>query len=90
MTVKLTSFALLLAGASLIAGPAAAQRDDPTLKKYCTGDYLTYCGNLPPESPEVDRCFEKNMSKISTNCKLAIDAYEEGQNQKKSHRSSRN
>ncbi|MGY2052734.1 3',5'-cyclic-nucleotide phosphodiesterase [Methylobacterium sp. JK268] len=84
MTVKSTSFALLFAGASLIAGPAMAQRDDPTLKKYCTGDYLTYCGNLPPESPEVDRCFEKNMKKISANCKRAIDAYEEAHKQSSS------
>jgi hypothetical protein len=37
----------------------------PNLKKYCTGDYMTYCGNLPPESPEVDRCFEKNMEQAS-------------------------
>ncbi|ACA19174.1 conserved hypothetical protein [Methylobacterium sp. 4-46] len=84
MTLKPTSFALLFAGASLIAAPALAQRDDPTLKKYCTGDYLTYCGNLPPESPEVDRCFEKNMKKISVNCKRAIDAYEEGLKQNSS------
>ncbi|ACL56675.1 3',5'-cyclic-nucleotide phosphodiesterase [Methylobacterium nodulans] len=86
MTVKLTSFALLLAGAALTAGPATAQRDDPILKKYCTGDYLTYCGNLPPESPEVDRCFEKNMKKISVNCKRAIDAYEDSQKQSKTIR----
>ncbi|WP_407526190.1 3',5'-cyclic-nucleotide phosphodiesterase [Methylobacterium oryzisoli] len=85
MTIKPTSFALLVAGAVLVTGPALAQRDDPNLKKYCTGDYMTYCGNLPPESPEVDRCFEKNMSKISVNCKKAIDYYE--QSQKKGGRS---
>ncbi|WP_298961488.1 3',5'-cyclic-nucleotide phosphodiesterase [uncultured Methylobacterium sp.] len=88
MTLKLTSFAFLVAGSAvLLAGPALAQRDDPNLKKYCTGDYMTYCGNLPPESPEVDRCFQKNMSKISVNCKRAIDYYEQTQGQKKGGRS---
>ncbi|KMO43759.1 3',5'-cyclic-nucleotide phosphodiesterase [Methylobacterium tarhaniae] len=78
MTLRPMSLALLTAGSlMLLAGPALAQRDDPNLKKYCTGDYMTYCGNLPPESPEVDRCFEKNMKKISVNCKRAIDYYEQ-------------
>ncbi|GJD49563.1 hypothetical protein OPKNFCMD_2295 [Methylobacterium crusticola] len=78
MTLKPMSFVLLIAGSALgLAAPASAQRDDPNLKKYCTGDYLTFCGNLPPESPEVDRCFEKNMKKISVNCRKAIDYYEQ-------------
>ena len=78
MTLKPMPFALLLAGSVVVlSGPALAQRDDPNLKKYCTGDYLTYCGNLAPESPEVDRCFEKNMKKISANCRKAIDYYEQ-------------
>jgi hypothetical protein len=56
------------------AGPASSIRlpavrrasDDPNLKKYCTGDYMTYCGNLPPESPEVDRCFEKSGGRATS------------------------
>ncbi len=74
-----------LAAAPLLVAPAlaqrVAQRDDPNLKKYCTGDYLKYCGNLAPESPEVDRCFEKNMKALSVNCRGAIDFYQQTQKQ---------
>ena len=77
------------ATAPLLAAPAlaqrTAQRDDPNLKKYCTGDYLKFCGNLAPENPEVDRCFEKNMKALSVNCRGAIDFYQ--QNNKQGRRS---
>ena len=36
--------------------PAAAQqskRGNETLKKYCTGDYLSYCGNLAPDGAVI-------------------------------------
>ena len=79
MALKLT--ALALAGSALIAasaGSADAQqskRGNPTLKKYCTGDYLTYCGNLDPDDPATDKCFQTNWTKLSENCRRAIDAY---------------
>lgn len=70
-----------LASVPLVAAPALAQqtvqRDDPNLKKYCTGDYLKFCGNLAPENPEVDRCFERNMKALSVNCRGAIDFYQQ-------------
>ncbi|NEU14009.1 3',5'-cyclic-nucleotide phosphodiesterase [Methylobacterium sp. BTF04] len=83
MALKLTSFALVLvASASLAAGPALSQaapqtkRGNETLKKYCTGDYLTYCGNLSPDDPAMDKCFQANWKKLSENCRRAIDAYQ--------------
>ncbi|GLS42298.1 3',5'-cyclic-nucleotide phosphodiesterase [Methylobacterium brachythecii] len=61
-----------------VAGAAQAvetKRGNETLKKYCTGDYLSYCGNLAPEDPATDACFKTNWKKLSENCRRAIDAY---------------
>ncbi|WP_227440410.1 cysteine rich repeat-containing protein [Methylobacterium sp. W2] len=61
-----------------MAAPDASstKRGNPDLKKYCTGDALTYCGNISPDDPAMDECFKKNRDKISENCRRAIDAYE--------------
>lgn len=81
MALKLTPLAAVLA-AILAAGPAFAQappqtkRGNETLKKYCTGDYLTYCGDLSPNDPAVDKCFGANWAKLNENCRRAIDAFE--------------
>jgi len=79
MALKLTSLALVLSGAAaLLIAPAQAQqtkRGNDTLKKYCTGDYLSYCGNLDPDDPATDQCFKTNWTKLSENCRRAIDAY---------------
>ncbi len=84
MALKSTSLALaLVAMTSLCSVSAFAQgapqtkRGNETLKKYCTGDYLTYCGNLSPDDPAMDKCFETNWSKLSENCRRAIDAYQQ-------------
>lgn len=64
--------------------PAAAQqskRGNETLKKYCTGDYLSYCGNLAPDDPATDACMQRNWKQLSENCRRAIDAYEAQQGQ---------
>lgn len=91
MSLKTISLALALASAvSLVAGPLLAQpapqtkRGNETLKKYCTGDYLTYCGNLSPDDPAMDKCFQTNWTKLSENCRRAIDAYEKKPGSKKS------
>lgn len=94
MSLKLTSLVLAAGIAATVAGtsvvpPASAEtapqtkRGNETLKKYCTGDYLTYCGNLAPEDPATDACFQKNMTKLSENCRRAIDAYEQAKDAKK-------
>ena len=87
MALKLTTLALAL-GVTAVTLPAAAEqaqqtrRGNETLKKYCTGDYLNYCGNLAPEDPALDVCFEKNWKSLSENCRRAIDAYQATQNPK--------
>ena len=77
--MRLKPIVLAVVAASALTLPAAAQqtkRGNETLKKYCTGDYLTYCGNLAPDDPATDACFQKNWKKLSENCRRAIDAYE--------------
>ncbi|KAA0123162.1 3',5'-cyclic-nucleotide phosphodiesterase [Methylobacterium sp. P1-11] len=82
--MRLKPIVLAVATAVVLTLPAAAQqtkRGNETLKKYCTGDYLTYCGNLAPDDPATDACFQKNWKKLSENCRRAIDAYEAEQEQ---------
>ena len=67
--------------AAVLATPAAAQqprqeRDDSSLRQYCTGDYFRFCGNIAPDTPEVDRCFARNWTALSANCRTAIDTYD--------------
>ncbi len=50
-------------------------RGNETLKKYCTGDYLSYCGQYNRDDPRLDACFKENWKKLSENCRRAIDAY---------------
>ncbi|MCJ2034713.1 3',5'-cyclic-nucleotide phosphodiesterase [Methylobacterium sp. J-068] len=99
MALKLTSLAFVLAAtASVAATPVLAQpaaqpqgaaapqtkRGNETLKKYCTGDYLTYCGNLATDDPALDKCFQTNWTKLSENCRRAIDVYQKTDAKKKS------
>ncbi|WP_375463202.1 3',5'-cyclic-nucleotide phosphodiesterase [uncultured Methylobacterium sp.] len=84
MALKMTP--LVLAAASLAVPALAApetRRGNETIKKYCTGDYLNYCGNLAPEDAKLDACFEKNWKSLSENCRRAIDAYQASQGNKK-------
>ncbi|GJD76741.1 3',5'-cyclic-nucleotide phosphodiesterase [Methylobacterium goesingense] len=98
MALKLTSLAFALAATASVAfAPALAQpaaqpsggaapqtkRGNETLKKYCTGDYLTYCGNLATDDPALDKCFQTNWTKLSENCRRAIDVYQKTDGKKK-------
>ncbi|MBE7198104.1 MAG: 3',5'-cyclic-nucleotide phosphodiesterase [Parafilimonas terrae] len=69
--------ALLLAGVAT-ADPALAKRGNDDLKRYCTGDAATYCGDVDPDSKEMDACFSKHRTELSENCRKAIDAYQAG------------
>ena len=83
--MRLTPISLALAAALALTLPAIAQqskRGNETLKKYCTGDYLNYCGNLAPDDPATDACFQKNWKSLTENCRRAITAYEGQQDQK--------
>ncbi|WP_336490323.1 hypothetical protein [Methylobacterium nigriterrae] len=70
------AFALAATTAAAAAAPSVAPAPDrAALKQYCTGDYLTYCGNFAPDSPEVHVCFKQNKAKLSPNCQSAISSY---------------
>jgi hypothetical protein len=75
----LTSAALfaLLTGTTL-AAPMSAE-DKAVLQQQCTGDFTTFCGDLPPEDgPETQACFQKNMAKLSPGCQGAIQSFKQG------------
>ncbi|MCJ2132471.1 3',5'-cyclic-nucleotide phosphodiesterase [Methylobacterium sp. J-026] len=69
---------------SLVASSGAANaapettRGNKDLKTYCSGDAVTFCTGNDPNSPEMDACFQKNIDKISENCRRAITAYKAG------------
>lgn len=76
---RIATIALLFA-ASFVGAPASAapesKRGNADLKKYCTGDALKFCGDIDPDSKEMDACFKKHRSELSENCRRAITAYE--------------
>jgi hypothetical protein len=63
-----------------IAVPASAQapnRGNADLQTNCAGDALALCAGIDPNSPQMDACFKKNMSRMSPNCRRTIDAYKD-------------
>lgn len=61
-----------------VAAPVSAQapnRGNADLQTNCAGDALAFCAGIDPNSRQMDTCFEKNMSKMSPNCRRAIEAY---------------
>ncbi|MCJ2055058.1 3',5'-cyclic-nucleotide phosphodiesterase [Methylobacterium sp. J-048] len=70
---------ILAVSAIALAAPASAQapnRGNADLQTNCAGDALAFCAGIDPNSPQMDACFKKNMSRMSPNCRRAIDAYE--------------
>ncbi len=75
MLVRAFAVLALLTTAATAQPAAMSDADKATFKKHCTNDYLSYCGNLAPDSPEVSACFKANMSKLAPGCQAAIAAY---------------
>lgn len=71
--------AALAALLTLAATPVLAQRDDPGLQMNCAGDYFRLCAGADPDSPEVERCFERNRARLSPQCRAAITAFDRGE-----------
>ncbi|WP_342149794.1 hypothetical protein [Methylorubrum sp. SB2] len=67
----------LTSGAALAAPSQPADRD--ALRQHCTGDYLSFCGDLAPDSAEVRACFKTNKAKLSPGCQAAITSYTKAQ-----------
>ncbi|ACA20540.1 conserved hypothetical protein; putative exported protein [Methylobacterium sp. 4-46] len=71
---------LALTSTGALAAPVQTPAPDrAALKQFCTGDYLTYCGNFPPDGPEVQACFKQNKAKLSQTCQAAITGYVKAQ-----------
>ncbi|WCS28890.1 3',5'-cyclic-nucleotide phosphodiesterase (plasmid) [Methylobacterium sp. NMS14P] len=70
---------ILAFGLVTIVAPTLAQapnRGNADLQTNCAGDALAFCAGIDPNSPQMDACFKKNLSRMSPNCRRAIDAYE--------------
>jgi hypothetical protein len=65
-----------LAVALTCAGPALAKRGNAELKRYCSGDAATFCGDVDPASKAMNACFQAHRKELSPNCRRAIDAYQ--------------
>ena len=75
-----TLFAFLLTSGAAFAAPAPSQpADRDALRQHCTGDYLSFCGDLAPDSAEVRACFKTNKAKLSPGCQAAITSYTKAQ-----------
>ena len=74
-----TLFALLLTSGAALSAPAGQPADRDALRQHCTGDYLSFCGDLAPDSAEVRACFKTNKAKLSPGCQAAITSYTKAQ-----------
>ena len=71
---------ILVLATTLIASVApavaqVAQRGNEDLQLNCAGDALTFCAGIDPNSRQMDACFERNLSKMSPNCRRSVEAY---------------
>ena len=56
------------------SAPALARQGTDTLKRYCSGDAATFCGDVDP-GRAMEACFRRHRSELSKGCGRAIDAY---------------
>ncbi|MCJ2034896.1 hypothetical protein [Methylobacterium sp. J-068] len=70
--LKIAPFALLM----LAASPVQAQREDQGLQLGCANDYFRLCAGVDPNSPDAERCMERNRSRLSPECRNAIGDYD--------------
>ncbi len=68
-----TLVAFAFATSGLVVAQAAPAMDREALKARCSGDYATYCGDLPPDGDEVQACFRKNLANLAPACRTEID-----------------
>ncbi|MHC2017758.1 cysteine rich repeat-containing protein [Methylobacterium sp. CM6247] len=69
-------FSIFISGPVIAAADATStKRGNPDLKKYCTGDALTHCGDIDSDDPAMGACFKTNREKLTENCRRAMDAY---------------
>lgn len=71
--IAVSSALSLAASAAVVQAAAPSEADRVALKQRCGGDYATYCGDVPPDGPEVRACFRRNMASLSPACRSAIE-----------------
>lgn len=74
-TVVALAMAFAVVAVDARAG-SPSKPDREALKARCSGDYATYCGDFPPDGPEVQACFRKNMADLSPACRTEIKRHE--------------
>ena len=62
---------LLLAAASGLAVPAAAQ-ERGALRQACVGDYRTLCSDVQRGGGRIIQCLKANEAKLSAACRSAM------------------
>ena len=75
-SVALSTVALAVLPALGAPEAARPKRGNADLKTYCSGDALTYCGDIDPDSREMEACFKTHRAELSENCRRAVTAYE--------------
>ena len=76
MNNSLIALVLLASVVAPSLAAAESMRGNPDLKKYCTGDALSFCGGIDADDPAMDACFKKSLSQMSENCRRAVTAYQ--------------
>lgn len=54
----------------------AERRGKEDLKRHCSGDVTTYCGDVGPDGEAMDSCSAKHRQELSENFSRFIDAYD--------------
>ncbi len=74
--MRMIAFAAGVVLLGIAPGLSAPERGNADLKKYCSGDAVTFCAGLDPNSKEMDACFKTHRADLSENCRRAIDVYQ--------------
>jgi hypothetical protein len=75
MLVASSCAVAIVCAAGMSLRPALAWND--AIVDACSGDYLAYCKQHNPESPEVRYCMEAHRNELSKQCiKALVDAGE--------------
>ncbi len=72
LTLALTLGALVVAAPSFAQTPTEAQQK--ALRANCPSDFRQYCSGVPTGGMDALVCLEKNVDKLSSGCKSAVEA----------------
>ncbi|CAO4157317.1 3',5'-cyclic-nucleotide phosphodiesterase [Methylorubrum extorquens] len=70
-----TLAALIFAATLPASARPRTERGNEEVRRYCTGDALTFCDGIDPGSLKMDACFKTHRAELSSGGRRAIDAY---------------